>query len=230
MSVPILEGRDLRVVYGRQEVLNVPQAEVREGEVLAIIGPNGAGKSTLLLTLARLLKHESGEILFNGRQVGAESETSYRRRIGLVMQNPLLLDRSVFDNVAVGLQFRGMAKVEIGKRVNDWLARLNIAHLEKRRGGNLSGGEAQRVALARAFALEPELLLLDEPFSALDTATRTSLLNDLRRLLDETGVTTVFITHNFEEARQLANQVAVIEAGKLSGHGEAETILEARPL
>jgi tungstate transport system ATP-binding protein len=152
-------------------VLEIEQLEVQTGEVLAIVGPNGAGKSTLFLALARLLKTQGGEIFFDGRSLGELNLLSYRRKIALVLQEALLLDASVKENVALGLKFRGLPTHEIEQRVSLWLKRLNIAHLEERPARRLSGGEAQRVSLARAFVLQPELLLLDEPFTSLDSPT-----------------------------------------------------------
>lgn len=220
----LVKIRDLEIRRGKDIVLTIPALDILHGEVLAVVGPNGAGKSTLLLALARLLKPERGEILFNGRQAQMESDTVYRRRIALVMQDPLLFDRSVFENVASGLHFRGVEKNEIKFKVPLWLDRLGVAHLSDRRGGKLSGGEAQRVSLARALILEPELLLLDESFSALDPPTRMQLLNDLGKLLNETATTTVFVTHDLPEAAQLATRMAVIMKNHLRQVGETSVI------
>lgn len=220
----LVEIRDLLVKRGRQPALQLDYLTINKGEVLAIVGPNGAGKSTLLLTLARLLKPEQGEILFNGRPTRSEADTNYRRRIALVMQDPLLFDTSVFDNVASGLRFRGVAKDEIRQRVPLWLERMGVAHLSKRRAGQLSGGEAQRVSLARALVLEPQLLLLDEPFSALDPPTRTGLLDELRALLTETATTTVFVTHDLPEAAQVSERMAVISGNRLRQVGKPEDL------
>ena len=220
----LVEIRDLLVKRGDHPALQLDSLMIQESEVLAVVGPNGAGKSTLLLTLARLLKPEQGQILFNDQQATVESDTVYRRRIALVMQDPLLFDTSVFDNVASGLRFRGIAKEEIRQRVPLWLERLGVAHLSKRRAGQLSGGEAQRVSLARALVLEPQLLLLDEPFSALDPPTRSRLLEDLGILLDETATTTVFVTHDLDEAAQLADRMAVIVGNRLRQSGRPDDI------
>ena len=220
----LVELRDLLVKRGDHPALQLDHLAIQEGEVLAVVGPNGAGKSTLLLTLARLLKPEQGEILFNGQQAMAESDTVYRRRIALVMQDPLLFDTSVFENVASGLKFRGVTKEEIRRKVPLWLERLGVGHLSKRRAGQLSGGEAQRVSLARALVLEPQLLLLDEPFSALDPPTRSRLLDDLGVLLRETATTTVFVTHDLPEAEQLAGRMAVIVGNRLRQVGDPEEV------
>ena len=179
MIEPILSVKDLVVNRDDQMVLKVDALEIQQGEVLAVIGPNGAGKSTLLLVLARLLPPSSGQVFFRGKPMDQEDELTYRRRIALVLQEPLLLHRSVFDNVAAGLRFRGLPRAEVKTRTTDWLERLEISPLKDRQGQRLSGGEAQRTSLARAFALQPELLFLDEPFSALDAPTRSRLLQDL---------------------------------------------------
>jgi tungstate transport system ATP-binding protein len=221
---PLVEIRDLLVKRGKHPALQLDHLAIQSGEVLAVVGPNGAGKSTLLLMLARLLKPERGEIHFNGLPASAESDTLYRRRLALVMQDPLLFDTSVFENVASGLKFRGISKEEIQNKVPRWLERLGVGHLAKRKAGELSGGEAQRASLARALVLEPQLLLLDEPFSALDPPTRSRLLDDLGALLKETATTTVFVTHDLPEAAQLAARMAVIIGNRLRQVGVPETI------
>ena len=221
---PLVQIHDLLVRRGEHRALQLEHLAIQNGEVLAVVGPNGAGKSTLLLTLARLLKPERGEIQFNGTQASAESDTDYRRRIGLVMQDPLLFDMTVFENVASGLKFRGINKDEIRNKVPLWLERLGVGHLAKRRANQLSGGEAQRVSLARALILEPQLLLLDEPFSALDPPTRSRLLDDLGTLLKETATTTVFVTHDLPEAAQLAARIAVIINNRLHQVGSPEEV------
>ncbi len=226
MTKSLICINDLLVKRGEKNVLRVEKLDIQHGEVLAVVGPNGAGKSTLLLTLARLLSPETREISFNGYQAQKESDTTYRRRIALVMQDPLLFDTSVFENVASGLRFRGIPKNEIHQKVPLWLERLGISHLSKRRASQLSGGEAQRVSLARALVLEPELLLLDEPFSSLDPPTRSSILDDLGALLKETSTTTLFVTHDLPEAAQLADRMAIVIENRLQQIGEAKTLFE----
>jgi tungstate transport system ATP-binding protein len=223
----MIEIRNLHVRRGDRTVLEVGHLQIAKNEVLAIVGPNGAGKSTLLLALARLMRLERGDILFNGKSVAGESDLAFRRRIALVLQDPLLFDISVFDNIASGLRFRGLHKSDIQPRVEMWLERLGIAHLKNRRASEISGGEGQRVSLARALVLEPELLLLDEPFGALDPPTRNRLLEDLRHILPESGTTTIFITHNLPEARQLAGRMVIIVAGRMRQIGLVTDILNA---
>jgi tungstate transport system ATP-binding protein len=232
MAIPehpktILEIQDLMIQRGERTVLTVDRLQVTEGEVLAVIGPNGAGKSTLLLALARLLRPARGRITFRGQPLEALGELDYRRRIALVLQEPLLMDISVFENAAAGLRYRRLPKSEINRRVGEWLTRLGVAHLGDRRARRLSGGEAQRVSLARAFAIQPEILLLDEPFSALDAPTRLRLLEDFQSLLAETPVTTLFITHDLDEALLLGDRVAVLLGGRLRQVGPPEEVFNA---
>jgi tungstate transport system ATP-binding protein len=220
----VLEIHDLLVRLDKKIILEIDSLTVQNGEILAIVGPNGSGKSTLLLAVARLIKMERGVISFDGSHVSGESDTKYRRHMGLVLQESLLLDTSVFDNVAVGLRFRKVPANEVKQRVETWLKRFGIEHLHNRPAVKLSGGEAQRVSLARAFSLEPELLLLDEPFSALDAPSRKILLEDLKEILAETSTTTIFITHDLKEATSLGDKLAVILRGKLMQYGTPEEI------
>jgi tungstate transport system ATP-binding protein len=201
--------------------------DIYEGEVLAIIGPNGAGKSTLLLALSKLLEPEAGSIYFRGQSIEQIADLKYRRQIALVLQEPLLLDTSVYNNIAAGLRFRGISKSEINQRIDEWLMRLNINHLKDRPASQLSGGQAQRVSLARAMVLKPTLLLLDEPFSPLDTPTRMALMQDLRTLLSDTATTTLFITHDQEQALFLGDRVAVLLDGKISQIGSPQTVFSS---
>jgi tungstate transport system ATP-binding protein len=220
----LLEIRNLRLARNRRPVLAIEHLEVEAGQVLAVVGPNGAGKSSFLLVIARLLKPDSAEIRFEGQPASTLRDLDYRRRIGLVLQEPLLLDGSVFDNVAIGLRFRHVPKDEITHRVETWLERLGIADLRHRSAAQLSGGEAQRVSLARAFSLEPQLLLLDEPFSSLDAPTRARLLEDLHGLLAETATTTILITHDLNEATRLANRLVVLLDGCIRQIGTPQEV------
>lgn len=215
------------VKRGGRETLTIDDLQVRRGEILAVIGPNGAGKSTLLLILNRLLQPESGKLLYCGRPLAAEDELAYRRKMALVLQDPLLFDATVYDNVAMGLKFRGLPRNEIKRRVDEWLARLGVGHLAGRKARKLSGGEAQRINLARALVLEPEVLLLDEPFSALDSPTRAQLLEDFHLLLSSISLTTIFITHDMDEALYLGDRVAVLLGGRLRQCGAPEQVFSA---
>jgi tungstate transport system ATP-binding protein len=210
-----IEVKDLLIQRNGRNVLEVDSLEIAHGETLTIVGPNGAGKSTLLLVLAHLLKPARGNIQFAGKSLKQWNELEYRRKISFVFQAPLLMDMTVEQNVALGLRFRGVSKETIREQVSRWIKQLGIEPLSKRQAGQLSGGEAQRVSLARAFVLEPELLLLDEPFAALDPPTRAKLLEDLSALLSEDHRTAVFVTHNLDEAAKLSDHMAVIVDGRL---------------
>lgn len=211
----LLEVNDLQVTRGNRRILDIEELVIRDGETLAIVGPNGAGKSTLLLALAGLLRPDEGTFLFRDRPVVPVRELAYRRTIGLVLPAPLLLSTSVFGNVAAGLRFRGVGAVEIRDRVDHWLDRLAIAHLRDRPASQLSSGEAQRTSLARALVLDPQLLLLDEPFVALDSGTRARLLEDFEQLRTEVPATRVLVTHHLHEAVRLGDRLAVLLGGRI---------------
>jgi len=229
-SFPILEARDLQVKRGGVPFLDVPSFQIGSGEILSLIGPNGAGKTTLLLTLSHLTKRVSGEILFHGKKVGSDfSIFEYRRHLAMVFQEPLLFDTTVFNNVASGLKIRNMEKGEIRRTVLDHLDRFGITQLIDRSARTLSGGEAQRTSLARAFAIKPEILLLDEPFAALDPPTRESLVEDLDRALRESGTTALFATHDRMEALRLSDHIAVMNQGRIIQIGPPEEVMN-RPV
>jgi tungstate transport system ATP-binding protein len=224
----MIEIRNLLLQRNEHDVLHIDSLNIERGETLTVVGPNGAGKSTLLLALAHLLKPTRGDIQFDGKSVTQWNDLEYRRKISYVFQAPLLMDMSVEQNVALGLKFRGVPKEEIRERVGRWIKAMGIESLSKRRASQLSGGEAQRVSLARAFVLEPELLLLDEPFAALDPPTRAKLLDDLSALLAEDHRTAVFVTHNLNEAAKLSHRIAVIVGGTLRQVGTVREI-KTRP-
>jgi tungstate transport system ATP-binding protein len=219
-SVYALEAKDLSVVLGGQKVLDVPLLQVHPNEVLMVIGPNGSGKTTLLLCLASLLKPATGTIAYKGKLVtDSKHVLELRRRLAVVFQESLLLNSTVWDNVTLGLRLRGVKGDEVRTRARKWLDRFGIADLARRQARMLSGGEGKRVSLARAFVLQPEILFLDEPFNALDSPTRQSLLEDFESVLRETRVTTVMVTHDRNEALALADRVAVLMNGAISQLG-----------
>jgi tungstate transport system ATP-binding protein len=223
---PILDVKNLQVKRGGVSVLDIPSLKVPEGKVLCLIGPNGAGKSTLLLALSRLLKSINGEIYFRGEKINSNHTiTVYRRHIAMVFQEPLLFDTTVFENVASGLKIRGMRHNEITSIVEEYLERFGISQLVDRSARKLSGGEAQRTSLARAFAIRPEIIFLDEPFSSLDPPTRESLMEDLDRILRETHTTAVMATHDQMEALRLSDQIAVMNEGKIVQVGSAAEVM-----
>lgn len=226
MTAPTLEGIDLSVVYAGRPILDVPRVGVQAGEILAIIGPNGAGKSTLLRVLGLLEPPTAGEVRFRGRRVAWSSPDllAVRRRFATVFQEALLCDTTLEANVALGLRLRRRPPGEVSAQVHAWLTRLGIAHLTRRQARTLSGGEAQRTSLARAFAIRPDVLLLDEPFAALDAPTRDELLTLLRELLRQEGFATIFVTHDREEALRLGDRIAVMMGGRIHQVGAPSAV------
>jgi tungstate transport system ATP-binding protein len=224
---PVLELHDVGLRHSGAFALDVPALEVRPSEVLAVIGPNGSGKSTLLRVLGLLRAPDRGEVRFHGRPVTVADGLAARRRMAAVFQQALLADTTVAGNVEIGLRFRGVPAEERRARVGRWLDRFGVAALGPRPAHTLSGGEAQRVALSRALVLEPEVLLLDEPFAALDAPTRTALVPELGAVLRAERVTTVLVTHDRAEAQALAERVGVLIDGRLHQVDETARVFQA---
>lgn len=195
------------------------------GECLGLIGPNGSGKSSLLKILALLEPPSSGDIWFQGQHIPHKVSLDIRRRIAIVFQEALLLDTSVWENIAIGLKIRRISKSEIKNRVTYWLEQFGIAHLAKQPARSLSGGEAQRVSLARAFVLEPDILFLDEPFSALDAPTKEALRTDLAQIFRTTKVTTVLVSHDFDDIQRLAQRTVLLIQGKVVADASPSKLL-----
>ena len=213
-----LEIRGVSKAFGRFPALKDVSLQARDKEFLALLGPSGSGKTTLLRVLAGLEKPEAGEVRFDGEDF--LSLPVRRRRVGMVFQHyALFRHMTVAQNIAFGLNVRPRAErpsaAEVKERVAHLLSLVQLEGLEKRFPAQLSGGQRQRVALARALAIEPRLLLLDEPFGALDAQVRRDLRRWLRDLHDRAGVTTVFVTHDQEEALDLADRVAILKDGEL---------------
>jgi tungstate transport system ATP-binding protein len=227
VSVPVVTLTNVRVSFGGRDVLAVDGLDVYARETLAVIGPNGSGKSTLLRVIGLLQAPTGGDVRIHGRPASAANSLPERRRMASVFQQPLLADMTVGENVALGLKFRRLDAATTATRVARWLSRLGIAGLRDRRARTLSGGEAQRVALARAFAVEPELLLLDEPFASLDEPTRMALLTDLAAILQADRTTTVLVTHDRDEAQALADRVAVLLEGRVRQLDDTERVFRA---
>jgi len=226
VTTPLIQLQEIVAERAGRPVLDVPNLDIFPNEVLAVVGPNGAGKSTLLRVIALLERPKRGTLLFGGSPVSG-SLLPYRRRMALVFQEPLLLDTSVEANVRTGLSLRGVRGDEQKRRADEWLARFGIAGLRRRSARTLSGGEAQRTSLARAMVLDPEVLLLDEPFSALDAPTRESLIDDLDAVLTARRVATVFVTHDRGEALRLGDRIAVLMDGKVRQVGSPAEVFSS---
>jgi tungstate transport system ATP-binding protein len=227
---PVLRLGGITVRYGQRVVLDLPELAVAVGEVLALMGPNGAGKSTLLHVAALLRRPETGEVWIGGERATRRTARTLRRRTAMVQQEPLLFDVSVLANAASGLRFRGVGKGEAERRARVWLERFGVAHLAAQKARTLSGGEAQRTSLARAFAVAPELIFLDEPFSALDPATRVALLPELAVRLREAETAAVIVTHDAAEALALADRVLVLSDGRVARCDRPDVVLASSTL
>lgn len=228
MSIPadLLSAVGIKVELGGVQVLDIPSFFLREREVASIVGPNGSGKSTLLLTLACLLKPTAGRISYRGKVLNSREDVFlFRRKLSMVFQEPLLFDTTVYGNVASGLKIRGLPRHEIRERVMTYLKHFQCDHLAGRSARKLSGGESQRTSLARAFAVEPEILLLDEPFSALDPPTRHSLMHDLDGIVRKTGTTTIMVTHLESEALNMSSRIVVLNEGRMVQTGSPLAVM-----
>jgi sulfate/thiosulfate transport system ATP-binding protein len=225
---------DIRVAgvtksFGAFKALNDVSLHVPDGELVALLGPSGSGKTSLLRIVAGLEPPDQGSILFGGED--ATRRDVRDRRVGFVFQHYALFRHStVFENVAFGLRVRPRNKrppeAEIRKRVNELLRLVQLDWLGDRYPAQLSGGQRQRVALARALAVEPRVLLLDEPFGSLDAKVRQELRRWLRRLHDEIHLTGVFVTHDQEEALEVADRIVVMSQGRIEQVGTPEQVFE----
>jgi tungstate transport system ATP-binding protein len=214
VSEILLRGEGLAVRAGGRTILDLPGIAVHRGETLVVLGPTGAGKSTLLRVLNLLQRPDAGRLYWLEEEIRHPAPLALQRRMVMAFQNPLLFSGTVFDNVAYGLRLRGVRGRALQERVHAALRRLAIDHLAGQPARKLSGGEAQRTSLARALAIEPELLLLDEPFAALDVVTKNELVEELRSVLAENGATCVYVTHDQQVAFHLADRILLLDRGR----------------
>ncbi|MGV8872260.1 MAG: sulfate/molybdate ABC transporter ATP-binding protein [Rhodococcus sp. (in: high G+C Gram-positive bacteria)] len=211
--------------YGDFAALDDVSIDIPKGSLTALLGPSGSGKSTLLRSIAGLEQLDSGRVVLAGQDVTWVSPQ--RREIGFVFQHYAAFKHlTVRDNVAFGLQIRKRPKAEIAKKVDELLEIVGLAGFQSRYPAQLSGGQRQRMALARALAVDPQVLLLDEPFGALDAKVRADLRTWLRRLHDEVHVTTVLVTHDQEEALDVADRIAVLNKGRIEQIGTPEDLYD----
>ncbi|MBU6320166.1 MAG: sulfate/molybdate ABC transporter ATP-binding protein [Alphaproteobacteria bacterium] len=215
--------------FGHRTVVDQVSLDIMSGQLVGVLGPSGSGKTTLLRLIAGLETSYEGRILFDG--LDASQLSLQARGVGLVFQQyALFRHMRVFENVAFGLRARSgksrLSSVEIRRRVNELIHLVQLEGFEDRFPGQLSGGQKQRVALARALAVEPRLLLLDEPFGALDAMVRRDLRRWLRSVHERTGRTTIFVTHDQEEALELADRVIVMNAGRVEQDADPDRIYD----
>jgi putative spermidine/putrescine transport system ATP-binding protein len=200
--------------YGRSRVLDALDINVAQGEFVSLLGPSGSGKTTFLMVLAGFVMPEAGRLLFGSESV--ITKPPHRRNLGMVFQSHALFPHlSVFENVAFPLRIRQQGSEEIRRRVGDALALVRLEELAERRVTQLSGGQSQRVALARAIVFEPQILLMDEPLSALDKQLREHMQMEIRALHEQIGLTTVYVTHDQREAFAMSDRVAILDRGRI---------------
>ena len=210
--------RGLTKRFGETIAVSNADFDVMEGEFLTLLGPSGCGKTTILRCISGLENPDSGEIYFDNEIVN--DMPPHKRGVGMVFQNYALWPHlSVFDNVAFGLQLRAVKWRKIRERVNNVLKLVELEGLEKRPPGKLSGGQQQRVALARALVIEPRLLLLDEPLSNLDAKLRLEMRSEIRKIQKKLRITTIYVTHDQEEALSISDKITVLKEGKVQQIG-----------
>lgn len=211
--------KNLRKSFGSFEACKDVSFGIERGKLIGLLGPSGGGKTTILRMLAGLEHPDSGEVEFDGKPVN--HLPPQQRNIGFVFQNyALFRHMNVYENIAFGLTVKKWKKTAVSARVNELLELTGLTGLEKRYPNQLSGGQRQRVAFARALAPEPELLLLDEPFAAIDAKVRKELRAWLKETIRRVGITTVFVTHDQEEAMEVADEIMIIQGGRLEQKGE----------
>jgi ABC-type Fe3+/spermidine/putrescine transport system ATPase subunit len=223
---PFLTLQHLEKHFGELHVTRDVSLDVPKSEILALLGPSGSGKTTVLRTVAGFETPDSGRVIVDGEDVTRVSPE--RRHFGIVFQHYALFPHmTVGQNVAFGLEARGMAREETALRVAEALAAVDLSGFETRKVTEISGGQQQRVALARALAPRPRVLLLDEPLSNLDPSLRGRTRRELKRVIRDVGITTLFVTHEQEEAFELGDRVALMNAGRLEQVGTARELYES---
>jgi iron(III) transport system ATP-binding protein len=223
-----IEVREVTKRFGPVAAVDGVSLQIADGELFTLLGPSGCGKTTLLRLIAGFYRPDGGAVVFGDRVVN--DVPPHARNIGMVFQNYALWPHmTVFQNVAYGLRLRRLGKASVQSRVGEGLRKVNLAGLEARYPGQLSGGQQQRVALARALVLNPDILLLDEPLSNLDAKVRVQVRAEIRKLQQELRITTVYVTHDQEEALSLSDRVAVMRDGRVLQLGRPRELYE-RPL
>jgi iron(III) transport system ATP-binding protein len=221
-----VEARHIELSYGATPVLRDVSVTVEPGEFFALLGPSGSGKSTLLRLIAGFATAQRGEIVIGGRDVSGVPP--WKRNVGMVFQNYALWPHmTVARNVAFGLEERRVPRDEVRRKVAEALALVGLEGYGERRPGQLSGGQQQRVALARTLAVEPQVLLLDEPLSNLDAKLRLQMRRELRRMHEKLGITTIFVTHDQEEALTMCDRIAVMDQGVVQQVGTPLELFDA---
>jgi iron(III) transport system ATP-binding protein len=210
-------------LFGKLRAVDDVSLTIREGDFFTLLGPSGCGKTTLLRTIAGFYHPDAGEIRFGDRLIN--HIPAHRRETGMVFQNYALFPHlSVFDNIAYGLRARKIPKTEVAEKIGRIIKSVQLEGLERRAPSQLSGGQQQRVALARALVISPQILLMDEPLSNLDAKLRVSMREEIRRIQKELGITTIYVTHDQEEAMAVSDRIAILNRGRLEQIGTPSEI------
>ena len=218
-----VELTNITKLFGPLRAVDNVSLTIGEGDFFTLLGPSGCGKTTLLRTIAGFYNPNAGEIRFGERVIN--HIPAHRRETGMVFQNYALFPHlSVFDNIAYGLRARHIPKPEIAERIGRIIKSVQLEGLERRAPSKLSGGQQQRVALARALVISPQILLMDEPLSNLDAKLRVSMREEIRRIQKELGITTIYVTHDQEEAMDVSDRIAILNKGRLEQVGEPAEI------
>jgi putative spermidine/putrescine transport system ATP-binding protein len=225
VTAPFLDIRQATKSFGSAVVLDGVDLGVARGEFVSLLGPSGCGKTTLLRIISGLLRTDRGDVFLDGEEIG--DRPPHRRDVGVVFQNYALFPHlTVAENVAFGLKAKAFPASEIAGTVSRYLSLVRMSEFSDRSVRALSGGQQQRVAVARALAVKPKLLLLDEPFSALDRKLRETMQIELKRLLRELGTTAVFVTHDQDEALVMSDRIAVMHRGRIEQYAEPQAIYD----
>ena len=213
-----VELTNITKLFGSLRAVDDVSLTIGEGDFFTLLGPSGCGKTTLLRTIAGFYNPDEGEIRFGDRLMN--NVPAHRRETGMVFQNYALFPHlSVFDNIAYGLRARNIPKAEVTERVGWIIKSVQMEGLEQRAPSKLSGGQQQRVALARALVISPQILLMDEPLSNLDAKLRMSMRGEIRRIQKELGITTIYVTHDQEEAMAVSDRIAILNRGRIEQVG-----------
>jgi ABC-type Fe3+/spermidine/putrescine transport system ATPase subunit len=226
MSQVAVQLKNVTLAYGAFVAIKNVNLTIEKGSFVTLLGPSGCGKTTILRSIAGLVDPTSGEIIVAGRRIN--DIPIHKRNIGLVFQNYALFPhKSIYDNIAFGLKYRGVDKDTIAAKVKRALDMVRLPGVEKKLPSEMSGGQQQRIALARAIVIEPDVLLLDEPLSALDANLREEMRTELKLIQREVGITTIFVTHDQEEALAMSDQIVVMNHGVVEQVGPPEEVYRA---
>ncbi len=222
-STPVVQLKGIYKRFDKVEAVKTMDLDIEQGDLVTLLGPSGCGKTTILRMVAGLEAPSGGDIYIKGKRVN--DIPIHKRNLGMIFQNYALFPhKSIYDNVAFGLKYRDVPKSEVKERVTRALEVVRLPGVEKRRPAQLSGGQQQRIALARAIVIEPDVLLLDEPLSALDENLREDMRREIDNLQQMLGVTTIFVTHDQREALSMSDKIVVMKDGELQQQGPPEDV------